>query len=69
MLFTLSVDYNNWLILGVGSTFVTDGDKAQFEHEQDTKNGPYGGVEDFHWQQFVGKKGLFRWTATGFRQP
>jgi hypothetical protein len=52
-------DYNNWLTLGVGSTFVTAGDKAQFEHQEHTTAGPYGGVQDFHWQQFVGKSGLF----------
>jgi hypothetical protein len=51
-------DYNNWLTLGVGSTFV-GGDKAQFEHQHDTTTGPYGGVQDFHMQQFVGKNGLF----------
>jgi hypothetical protein len=55
---TSPADYNNWLTLGAGSTFV-NGDKAQFEHQRDTKKGPYGGVQDFHWQQFVGKSGLF----------
>jgi hypothetical protein len=53
-----STDYNNWLTLGAGSTFV-GGDKAQFEHEQDTRTGIYGGIQDFHFQQFVGKSGLF----------
>jgi hypothetical protein len=51
-------DFNNWITLGAGSTFV-GGDKAQFEHQHSTKSGPFGGVEDFHWQEFVGKKGLF----------
>jgi hypothetical protein len=55
--------YNNWVTLGVGSTFVTDGDKAQFEHQKHTTAGPYGGVQDFYWQQFVRKRGLF--TADG----
>ena len=55
-------DFNNWITLGVGSTFV-DGDKAQFEHQNHTTTGPYGGVQDFHWQQFVGKTGMF--TADG----
>ena len=57
-------DYNNWLTLGVGGAFV-DGDKAQFEHQQDIKKGPFGGVQDFHWQQFVGKKGLFLMDGHG----
>ena len=51
-----SPDYNNWVTLGVGSTFVT-GDKAQFQREQNTKAGVFGGVQDFHWQEFVGKNG------------
>jgi hypothetical protein len=55
-------DYNNWITLGIGSTFV-DGDKAQFEHEKNTTTGPYGGVQDFHLQELVGKQGLF--TADG----
>jgi hypothetical protein len=55
-------DFNNWITLGAGYTFVSK-DKAQFEHQLDTKTGAFGGVEDFHWQEFVGKKGLF--TADG----
>ncbi|MEI9961537.1 MAG: hypothetical protein WDM76_10535 [Limisphaerales bacterium] len=57
-------DFNNWITLGVGSTFVS-GDKAQFQHQHDTKTGPYGGVEDFHWQEFVGKKGMFTVDGRG----
>jgi len=51
-------DYNNWVTLGIGATFVT-GDHAQFQREQDTKSGVFGGVQDFHWQEFVGKNGSF----------
>jgi len=54
--------YNNWITLGAGSTFV-NGDKAQFQHEEHTTAGPYGGIQDFHLQEFAGKKGLF--TADG----
>ena len=49
-------DYNNWVTLGIGSTFVS-GDKAEFQHLQHTKDGVTGGVDDFHLQQFVGKTG------------
>jgi hypothetical protein len=56
-------DFNNWITLGAGGAFINDGDKAQFEHQHDTTAGPYGGIEDFHLQEFVGKKGLF--TADG----
>jgi hypothetical protein len=51
-------DYNNWLTLGAGGTFV-GGDKAQFEHQSHNASGLSGGVEDFHLQEFAGKKGLF----------
>lgn len=51
-------DYNNWITFGVGGTLV-DGDKAQFQRQHETKRGPFGGVEDFHFQEFVGKKGMF----------
>jgi hypothetical protein len=57
-------DYNNWITFGVGSTFV-ESDKAQFQHQRDTKRGPFGGVEDFHWQEFVGKKGIFKVDGHG----
>jgi hypothetical protein len=60
-------DFNNWITLGGGGTFVTDGDKAQFEHQNHMTSGPFGGVQDFHWQQFVGKSGLF--TADGHAIP
>ena len=55
-------DYNNWITLGVGGTSV-EGDKAGFEHQTHVTSGPFGGVQDFHWQQFVGKTGMF--TADG----
>jgi len=52
-------DYNNWVTLGVGSTFV-HGDAAQFQHQHDTKSGVFGGVQDFHWEQLIGKD----WSLT-----
>ncbi len=51
-------DFNNWLTLGAGGTFVS-GDKAQFEHQSHTTTGVFGGLEDLHYQKFVGKQGLF----------
>lgn len=51
-----SSDLTNWVTLGVGSTFVS-GDNGNFSHQKDvTNSGPYGGVDDFHWQQFLGKE-------------
>jgi hypothetical protein len=55
-------EYNNWVTLGVGSTFVS-GNQAEFQHERNTKSGVFGGIEDFHLEEFVGKTGTF--TADG----
>ncbi len=57
-------EYNNWITLGVGSTFI-DGDKAQFMQRHQIRKGPFGGVEDFHWEQLVGKKGIFQIDGRG----
>src|SRR6185369_11986446 len=57
-------EYNNWITLGVGSTFV-DGDEAQFMRRHQIPKGPFGGVEDFHWEQLVGKKGIFQIDGRG----
>jgi hypothetical protein len=52
-------EYNNWITLGVGSTFI-DGDKASFMRRYQIPKGPFGGIEDFHWEENVGKKGIFQ---------
>ena len=57
-------EYNNWITLGVGSTFI-DGDKAQFMQRRQIRKGPFGGVEDFHWEELVGKKGIFQIDGRG----
>ena len=57
-------EYNNWITLGVGSTFI-NGDKAQFMQRRQIPKGPFGGVEDFHWEQLVGKKGIFQIDGRG----
>src|SRR2546430_2032353 len=36
-------EYNNWITLGFGSTFI-DGDKAQFMQRRQTRKGPFGGI-------------------------
>ncbi|HYT60956.1 MAG TPA: hypothetical protein VEL06_12340 [Haliangiales bacterium] len=57
-------EYSNWVTLGVGSTFI-DGDKASFMRRHQIPKGPFGGVEDFHWEEAVGKKGLFQIDGHG----
>jgi hypothetical protein len=41
--------YNNWIELSVGA-FFTGGNKAQFQQRQRSRSGPFGGIEDFHYQ-------------------
>jgi len=59
-----AAEYNNWITLGVGSTFI-DGDKASFLRRRQVPKGPFGGIEDFHWEESVGKKGLFQIDGHG----
>ncbi|MBI3850353.1 MAG: hypothetical protein HY298_08705 [Verrucomicrobia bacterium] len=44
--------YNNWIELSAGG-FFTSGDKAQFQQRHRAWGGPFGGIEDFHYQATV----------------
>lgn len=59
-----SVDYRNWFTVSSGFQFVT-GDKAQFQHRQGVPKGAFGGVEDIHYEQDIGKKGLLQFDGRG----
>ncbi|MBI5775623.1 MAG: TonB-dependent receptor [Verrucomicrobia bacterium] len=50
-------EYNNYLSLGLGHFFV-DGDVGQFKRKQQRPDGMFGGIEELHYEQMVGKKGL-----------
>lgn len=52
-------EYKNWIELGVGGTIV-NGDNAQFEQEHRLPaNTAYGGIQDLHLEETLGKDGLF----------
>ncbi|MBI4659835.1 MAG: hypothetical protein HY735_13425 [Verrucomicrobia bacterium] len=57
-------DYRNWFDVSVGGVLL-DGDKAQYQHRYGLPGGAFGGVEDFHYEQDVGKKGLFKIDGRG----
>jgi hypothetical protein len=57
-------DYRNWFDVSVGGTLI-DGDKAQFMQRHGVPKGAFGGVESFHYEQDVGKKGLFQIDGRG----
>ncbi len=57
-------DYFNSVEAKVGGVSV-EGDEAQFMQREQTDQGVWGGVENFHWEKFVGQKGLLRIDARG----
>lgn len=57
-------DFRNWIDFGVGGSLV-HGDKAAFQQRTQTPTGVWGGVTDFHYEQDVGKKGLFEVDGRG----
>ena len=46
--------YHDWIELGTGG-FITSGNKAQAEQNQQSWNGAFGGIEDFHYGTGLGK--------------
>jgi hypothetical protein len=57
-------EYRNWITTTVGG-YIVGGDKGQFQRRAHNKAGAFGGVEDFHWEEDVGKKGLFQVDGRG----
>ena len=51
-------DYKNWIELTIGG-LSTSGDAAQFKQEHRISGDIFGGIEDLHYEQAVGKKGQF----------
>jgi hypothetical protein len=46
--------YNNWIELGMGG-FLTKGNKAQAQQQNQNSSGAFGGIQDLHIQQEVSK--------------
>lgn len=57
-------DYSNWFDVSVGGTLVR-GNKAAFQQSTGLPNGAFGGVTDFHYEQYVGKRGIFEVDGRG----
>src|ERR1017187_6983724 len=49
-------DYKNWIELGIGGLSI-NGDAAQFKQEHRMSGDVFGGIQDLHYEQEVGKKG------------
>ena len=59
-----AADYRNWFDVSVGGVML-QGDKAQFQHRYGLPAGAFGGVDELHYEQDVGKKGLFKIDGRG----
>lgn len=51
-----TTEYKNWIELGIGGLSV-HGDAAQFKQEHRISGDIFGGIEDMHLEQAIGKKG------------
>lgn len=59
-----STDYRNWFDVSVGGVLL-QGNKAQYQHRSGLPGSAFGGVENFHYEQDVGKKGIFQIDGRG----
>lgn len=57
-------EYRNWFDLSVGGVIV-NGDKAAYQRRSGLPGGAFGGVEDFHYEEDIGKKGIFKVDGRG----
>lgn len=57
-------EYRNWFETTVGG-LITSGDKAAARRRYGLPAGAFGGVSDFHYEEDVGKKGLFKVDGRG----
>src|SRR5438067_1689201 len=53
-----SAEGKNWIELGIGGLII-NGDAAQFKQEHRMSGDVFGGIQDLHFEQAVGKKGQF----------
>jgi hypothetical protein len=47
----------NWITTGIGGAFVS-GDQTQFQERWGMRRGFIGGLQEFHYERFLGKKGM-----------
>src|SRR5687768_18036879 len=57
-------DYRNWFDVSVGGNFIS-GNKSAFKQRHQLPQDVYGGVEEFHYEQDLGKKGLLEIDGRG----
>jgi hypothetical protein len=57
-------DYRNWFDVSVGANFIS-GNKASFKQRHQLPQDVYGGVDEFHYEQDIGQKGLLEIDGRG----
>lgn len=57
-------EYRNWFDVSVGGLLI-DGDKAAAQKRLGLPGSAFGGVDEFHFEKDVGKRGLFRIDGRG----
>lgn len=57
-------DYRNWFDVSVGANFLR-GDTPAFQERHQVPRDAFGGVDSFHYEQDVGKSGLFEIDGRG----
>jgi hypothetical protein len=56
----------NWIEIGGGGVFRSSGDDAAMRQRLQLPAGGFGGIEDFHYEQDLAKKGLLKIDGHGF---
>src|SRR5271165_237412 len=60
-----ATEFNNWVEVGVGGSAVS-GDRAQYQKQSGLPGSTaFGGIQAFHWETPVDKKGLFSVDGRG----
>ena len=58
-------ELRNWVEFGVGGVIGSGSQPAFQRRRQIRRDAPFGGIEDFHFEQDVGKRGLFSIDGRG----
>jgi hypothetical protein len=58
-------EYRNWIEFGVGALIRSSGDDAAFTRRLQRPSGIYGGISDFHYEEDIGKRGIFKIDGHG----
>lgn len=58
-------EYRNWVEIGFGGALRSSGDDAAFQRRIQRPSGAFGGIESLHYEEDIGKTGLFKVDSRG----